>query len=182
MKSDRELYEEFLNGSKEDFEQIVIRYKDRLIYFIQRYVKNYDVAEDLMQDVFVYVLINRKEYDFKYSLKTYLYTIAKSRAINYLKRQKKIVFLKDDDVLVEENDSVEEIIFRKEKEENIIKAIKKLKPEWQSIIYLSKIEEMKYKDICKILGKSLPQVKSSIHRANKQLEKILREEAKIYEE
>lgn len=182
MKSDKELYENFLNGSKEDFEEIVVRYKDKLIYFIQRYVKNYDTAEDLMQDVFVYLLINRKEYDFKYSLKTYLFTIAKSRALNYLKRERKIVPLKEEDIQIEDGENIEEIVFRKEEKEQIKQAIKKLKPEWQSIIYLSKIEEMKYRDICKILDKSLPQVKVSIHRATKALEQILRKEQDGYEE
>ena len=84
-KTDKQLYKEFLLGNKESFEKIVIRHKNQLIYFIQRYVRSVDIAEDLAQDVFVYVLINKKNYKFEYSLKTYLYTIAKSKALNYTK-------------------------------------------------------------------------------------------------
>ena len=94
-KTDVELYREFLLGNKEAFEEIVVRYKDKLIYFIARYVKTIEIAEDLAQDTFVYILVNKKEYDFKYSLKTYLYTIAKCRAWNYLKREKRIIRLTD---------------------------------------------------------------------------------------
>ena len=43
------------------------------------YVKNIEIAEDIAQDSFMYMIINKVEYDFKYSFKTYLYTIAKSR-------------------------------------------------------------------------------------------------------
>ena len=75
-KTDKQLYKEFLFGSKESFEEIVIRHKDSIIYFIQKYVKSIDIAEDLAQDVFVYMLINKRSYKFEYSLKTYLYTIA----------------------------------------------------------------------------------------------------------
>ena len=87
-KTDKQLYKEFLLGNKESFEKIVIKHKDAIIYFVQRYVKSVDIAEDLAQDVFVYILINKKNYKFEYSLKTYLYTIAKSKALNYLKREK----------------------------------------------------------------------------------------------
>jgi len=176
LKSDKELYEEFLLGDKNSFEEIVIRYKEKLVFFIKTYVKNIDTAEDLMQDVFVYILINRKEYDFKYSLKTYLYTIAKSRAFNYIKKEKLVVSLEDFE-LVSDND-IEEQIFKREEVRNLRKAIKKLKPEWQSAIYLTKIEGMSYKDVCKILDKTLPQVKILIHRATRKLEELLRKERK----
>lgn len=176
MKSDKELYEEFLLGDKNSFEEIVIRYKEKLVFFIKTYVKNIDTAEDLMQDVFVYILINRKEYDFKYSLKTYLYTIAKSRTFNYIKKEKRVVSLEDFE-LVSDND-IEEQIFKREEVRNLRKAIKKLKPEWQSAIYLTKIEGMSYKDVCKILDKTLPQVKILIHRATRKLEELLRKERK----
>lgn len=84
MEDDVKLYKKFLTGNNEAFDILIDKYRNNLIYFIQGFVNSKDIAEDLTQDVFVYVLINRKEYDFKYSLKTYLYTIAKSRALNYM--------------------------------------------------------------------------------------------------
>lgn len=86
---DLKLYKKFINGDKQAFDAIVLKYRKNLIAFIMRYVKKIDVAEDLSQDTFLYMLINQNEYDFKYTLKTYLYTIAKCRAINYLKSSKK---------------------------------------------------------------------------------------------
>lgn len=50
-KTDKELYHEFLQENMTSFEEIIIRHKDKLIYFIMRYVKNIDIAEDLAQDV-----------------------------------------------------------------------------------------------------------------------------------
>ena len=58
-KTDKELYHEFLQGNKKSFEEIIIRHKDKIIYFLVRYVKNIDIAEDLAQDVFVYILIHK---------------------------------------------------------------------------------------------------------------------------
>ena len=111
-KTDKELYKEFLLGNNESFEEIVKRHKNSIIYFIQRYTKSIDIAEDLAQDVFLYVLIHKKNYRFEYSLKTYLYTIAKSKALNYIKREKRIVALDEN-----QYEDLEEL---EEKEINVI--------------------------------------------------------------
>lgn len=178
-EEDKELYKKYLNGQKEAFEKIVVKYKDRLIYFISKYTNNIYVAEDISQDVFVYILLNKDQYDFKYSLKTYLYTIAKCRAWNYLKREKKIVRLTDEYYDMQD---IEEEIFQKETIESLKENIKKLKPEYQSAIYLADLEDLSYKEISKILDKSMPQVKVLIHRARKALQKITRREEILYEE
>lgn len=178
-KTDKEVYLEFLNGNNTAFEEIMRRYKDNLINFIRRYVKNFEVAEDLSQDTFVYVLINRKEYDFKYSLKTYLFLIAKCRAINYLNRQKRIVKFDENYIKnQEEFIRVEDNLIKEEDKKEVKEAFEKLKPEYQSVLLLKDVENFKYKDICKILDKNLSQVKVLIHRARKSLEKKLKEAEK----
>ena len=168
-QTDKQLYKEFLLGNQESFEKIVIRHKNQLIYFIQKYVKSIDIAEDLAQDVFVYILINKKNYKFEYSLKTYLYT----------KREKRIVAL--DENQFENLEELEEKVFKNERKENLNKAIKKLKIEYQNAIYLADIEELSYKEIGHILKKTDSGVKVLIHRARKALEKIMIEEAYKYE-
>lgn len=176
-KTDVVLYNSFLKGDNEAFDEIINRYRKNLILFINKYVHDLEISEDLAQDTFVYVLINRKEYDFKYSLKTYLYTIAKCRASNYIRNQKRIV--KFDEAYIkneEEPEQVEDNLLRKEKNLKVQEALKELKPEYQSVIFLKDIEEFSYKEICKILDKNMSQVKVLIHRARKSLAKILRKE------
>lgn len=176
-KTDIDLYNSFLNGNNEAFDEIMNRHRKNLILFINKYVHDLEISEDLAQDTFVYVLINRKEYDFKYSLKTYLYTIAKCRASNYIRNQKRIVkfdeaYIRDE----EEPNQIEDNLLRKEKNIKVQEALTKLKPEYQSVIFLKDIEEFSYKEICKILNKNMSQVKVLIHRARKSLAKTLRKE------
>lgn len=178
-KTDKELYKEFLQGNKESFEKIVIKHKDAIIYFIQRYVKSVDIAEDIAQDVFLYILMHKKNYKFEYSLKTYLYTIAKSKALNYIKRERRIVEL--DENQFEDLEELEEKVFKDERAENLKKSIQKLKTEYQSAIYLADIEELSYKEIAHILKKTDASVKVLIYRARRSLEKVVMEEGYKYE-
>lgn len=181
QETDKKLYQEFLKGNNSSFEKIVIKHKDKLIYFISTYVKNIDIA----QDVFVYILVHRVNYDFKYSLKTYLFTIAKSKALNYIKREKKIIYKEDINELDYLNNSntheLEEIVFANEKKQNLYKTINKLKTNYREAIYLADIEELKYSEIGKILKKSQSSTKVLIHRARKELEKLIRKESEKYE-
>lgn len=180
-ETDKELYKEYLKGNKQAFEKLVIRHKDHIIYFISRYTKNTDIAEDISQDVFVYLLLHKEQYDFKYSFKTYLYMIAKCRALNYLKSEKKVLPITDYNNLYIENNDLEEIVYKNQKSNYIRKVINKLKPDYQAVICLASIEGFKYKEIAKIMGKNVGQVKVMLNRAKKKLREKLEEEGLQYE-
>lgn len=53
---DIKLYKEYINGNKEAFEILYNKYKDKILYFIFNIVKDYQKAEDIVQEVFLYVL------------------------------------------------------------------------------------------------------------------------------
>mgnify|MGYP002302812010 CR=1 FL=1 len=176
-KSDIELYKLFLNGNNEAFNWLIVKHRKMLTNFIMTYVKNTEIAEDIAQDSFMYMIINKVEYDFKYSFKTYLYTIAKSRALNYLKKAKKTIYVEDvisNNITLEGNVESEFIV--KEKRSALIETIKKLKKEQQIVIYLYYFQGFKYKEISKILNQSMSKTKMAIHRAKKILEKFMKED------
>lgn len=121
---DQDLYVKFLDGNQKAFEDIMDRYSEKLIYFIYSYVKDSEAAKDLSQDVFVYVLMNKEKYNFKYPLKTYLFVIARSKAIDYLRKQKRKVEFKEEylyqDDLIKD---VEEIVFDNIRKQEIKKIL-----------------------------------------------------------
>ena len=142
-------------------------------------MKNIDIAEDIAQDVYLYILIHKEKYDFNYSLKTYLFTIAKSKALNYLKREKRITQINENEIY--DLQELEEKVFLNERKNNLKEAISRLKPEYQNAVYLADIEELSYKEIGQILNKSESGIKVLIHRARKSLEQVVRKEAGKYE-
>lgn len=169
----------FWIGNKESFEQIVLRHKDKLIYFIYKYVRSIDIAEDIAQDVYVYLLIHKENYDFEYSLKTYLFTIGKTKALNYLKREQRITQIDEKDI--QDLDTLEERVFLDERKQNLKQAILKLNPDYQQAVYLADIEELNYAEIGQILQKSESGIKVLIHRARKSLESIVKSEEQKFE-
>ena len=127
MDNDKILYQDFLNGNQRAFEKIMDQYSEKLIYFIFRFVKDIEIAKDLSQDVFVYILLNKEKYNFKYSLKTYIWIIARSKSLDYLKREKRRVEFKEDylyqnELLID----VEQVVFDSMEKKKVRELIKNL--------------------------------------------------------
>ena len=171
---DMELYNKYLNGETKAFELLYIKYKNKIRYFIYNIVKDYEKAEDITQEVFIYVLKNniRDEGSFKY----YIYMVAKSRAINYLKvenRRNEInnLYLVNNEEEVTED--VLDIISKQEEKEKLLEAINLLNEKYKNPIFLVKIEGFSYREAAGILNESISNIKNLIHRGKKELRKIL---------
>lgn len=172
MEEDKILYKEFLEGNKKSFEKILEKYQNNLIYFILKFVKNRDVAEDIWQDVILYILENKEKYNFNFSFKTYMYIIAKSKSLDYIKKQKTIENI-DSNIDLIENQILEEIIINNEIKEQIQKVMNKMQAEYQLVIYLTQIEKLSYEEVSKIMGKNISQIKNLVHRAKLKSRKLL---------
>lgn len=178
MKKDQELYDDFLNGNEKAFEELITKYKNNMVYFISRYVKNLEVAEDIFQEVILYILEHKEKYNSKYSLKTYLYTIAKSKAIDYLRHEKRTENIEDYED-IEDIKLLEEIILSKERQQNICNVINRMSSDYQLVIYLTKIEGLSYKETAIVMGKTERQIKTLSYNAKKKLKQLLVQERVI---
>ncbi len=170
---DIKLYNEYLDGEKSAFELLYNKYKDKIQYFVYNIVKDYQKAEDITQDVFIYVMQNKiKEgYTFKY----YLYLIAKSRAYNLINMEKRRTEINEDyyNSTEQVGQDVADIVTKNEKRKAIMSAIDMLDDRYKNAIYLVKIEELTYQETAQILGESVQNVKNLIYRGKKELRKIL---------
>ena len=171
---DKKLYNDYLNGEKEAFEILYNKYKNKIEYFIYNIVKDYQKAEDITQETFIYVIQHqmRENSSFKY----YIYLVARSKALNYInveKRRNEITekYLANDNEQIEKD--VLDIITTEESKKELLESIELLDERYKNAIYLVNIEGLSYEETSKILGETLQNTKNLIHRAKKQLRKIL---------
>jgi RNA polymerase sigma-70 factor (ECF subfamily) len=172
---DEDLYKSFLNGNNESFNELVMRYKTQLERFINRYIKDKETIQDISQDVFLYLIVKKKDYDFKYSFKTYLYTIARCRSINYLNRNRIMLDLDDYNSILELDEKIEYKIELKELYKKSIDEINKLTNNQKMSMLLLK-DGFTNREIAKIIGKNELETKMIIYRARKKLKNKLEKE------
>ena len=171
---DKKLYNDYLNGEKEAFEILYNKYKNKIEYFIYNIVKDYQKAEDIAQETFIYVIQHqmRENSSFKY----YIYLVARSKALNYInveKRRNEITekYFANDNEQIEKD--VLDIITAEESKKELLESIELLDERYKNSIYLVNIGGLSYEETSKILGETLQNTKNLIHRGKKQLRKIL---------
>lgn len=174
MDLDKKIYKEYLEGNNEAFEILYNKYKEKIQYFIFNIIKDYEKAEDITQEVFIYIMKNkcREEVSFKY----YIYLIAKSRAYSYLNVENRRNQITKQYLSNEENETDKDllkIIIEQENKKELLDAINKLDDKYRNAMYLVKIEELSYKQTAEILEETPQNIKNLIHRGKKELRKYL---------
>ncbi|WP_343208102.1 RNA polymerase sigma factor [Anaerolentibacter hominis] len=182
MTEDTKDVRAFQAGDQSAFERLVLRYKNNLIYFINRYVKDLYEAEDLAQDTFVELLLHKERIRPEMNFKTYLFAIGRNKAVDHCRRYGRI---SPEEWIGQPDPDWEEWLgkklIREEEKQLVHSALGKLKEDYRVILTLADLEELPYKEIAAILHKSMPQVKVGVHRARKKLAEILQREGYTYE-
>ena len=170
-------YRRFLDGEESAFEDIMRELFHGLVFFINGFVHDVHAAEDIAIDTFSDLVVHRHRYNFKVSLKTYLYMMGRSRALDHLRHRKVIAFtaLDEAEELAEEA-ALEEMVLADERKRRVNAALAQLPADMGAAVRLIYLEEMTYEEAAKVMGKSRKQVDNLLYRAKKELRVLLREE------
>ena len=181
---DKELIDQLIEGDEPAFRMVVEEYKRTVLNCCFRFVKNYETAEDLTQDVFVEVFRSIKKFKGNSKLSTWIYRIAVTKSIDYLrfqKRKKRFAFLSSlsgedqmEELIIKDNGNNPEIELERKERIRVLNLVMDSLPENQKVAFtLSKYDEMSYKEIADILATTVSAVESLIHRAKNNLENKL---------
>jgi RNA polymerase sigma-70 factor (ECF subfamily) len=184
LMQDLELINQLKSGDEESFRIVVETYQKQVLNSCYRFVLNRETAEDLTQDVFIEVYRSIKMFKGDSKLSTWIYRIAISKSLDYLKSRKrkkrfaKVTGLSEVDEPAEQlkasaKNHPENIIEQQERLKVLSIALNKL-PDNQRIAFtLSKYDEMSYREIADVLAVSISSVESLIHRAKMNLKNYL---------
>jgi RNA polymerase sigma-70 factor (ECF subfamily) len=162
------------NGNEISFESLFNAYCQKLINFSRRYVQEKDIAENIVQDVFVNLWINRSNLDYTKSIKSYLFTAAKNNSYKHLRHlnvERSYSISKSQDT-VEQNPQVD--IETNERSKLVNHEIEKLPDKCREIFVMSKFDKFKYSEIADILDISIKTVETQMGRALKKLKENLK--------
>ena len=168
-------YRRFLDGDEGAFEELMKELFHGLVFFINGFVQDTHAAEDIAMDVFSDLIVHKHRYNFKVTLKTYLYMVGRSRALDYIKHRKVISFVELDAAQdnADESAALEQIVLEDERKKQIHTAIAKLSEDMRTAIHLIYFEEMTYEQTAKVMRKNRKQIDNLLYRAKKELRFIL---------
>lgn len=177
-------YRRFLDGDDKGLAEIVRDYKDGLILYLNSFVSNISIAEELMEETYFKIITKKPKFNIKHSFKTWLYTIGRNVAIDYIRHNSKQSGVSIDDVenhLQNEYD-LEKIYIIEEQKIAVHRALRNLHPEYRQVLWLIYFEEFSNADAAIVMKKSTRQMKNLIYRAKIALKSELNKEGFVYEE
>ena len=171
-------YQRYLEGDDEALVEIIRDYKDGLILFLNRYVNNIYVAEELAEDTFVRLFTKRPHFRPDASFKTWLYVIGRNMAISHLRHAKRFPSetLEVPSENVADKELLEQIYLREERKLRVHSALSRISAEYGRILFLKFFEELSNEEIARILGKTKRQVENQLWQAKQAMKKELEKE------
>ena len=167
-------YRRFLSGDESAFDLIMEELFYPLVFFIDRYVQDVHTAEDIAMDVFSELIVHKHRYNFKVSLKTYLFMLGRSRALDYIKHKKVLEFVELSAANIPDSgENLEEQLLQDQRKQAVHTAISKLPQDMQIAVHMVYFEDMSYEDTARVMKKSRKQVENLLYRAKKELRIIL---------
>lgn len=170
-------FRKIVKGDLHAFERVFKNYYEDLCFFAYKYLKDMDIAQQTVQDIFFILWKNRQSIDVQTSLHSYLYAATKNHCLKYIRSKKYEEKYINYSKVAPENKVATPIDELNVKELNqIIELTLKSLPERTKLIFtLSRYKGLKYYEIAEKLSISVKTVEANMGKALKALRKNLTE-------
>jgi len=178
--TDKEIIERVKNGDKKAYDLLVLKYQQRVINLISRFVKNHADALDVSQETFIKAYKALPNFRGESAFYTWLYRIAVNTAKNHLAVQSRKITKSDYDVTeieqiegnmtLTEQTTPENLLIKDELQDIVLNTIENLPEDLKSAIMLREIEGLSYEEIAAVMECPVGTVRSRIFRARETID------------
>jgi RNA polymerase sigma-70 factor (ECF subfamily) len=147
------------------FETVVNTYSRRLYWQIHHLLQNHDDTDDVLQNTFIKAWKGIESFKGDSALFTWLYRIAYNESITFLKQQKQMTSIDDEDFTEQASFTADEYFDGEETENLLMQAVSTLPAKQRQVFCMKYFEDRKYEDISDIVGTSVGALKASYNIA-----------------
>ncbi|MFD1039496.1 RNA polymerase sigma factor SigX [Virgibacillus byunsanensis] len=166
------------------FDEIYDKYHQDLYQFIFYMVKDKETTEDLVQEVYIKVMHSYTSFKGDSTLKTWLFSIARHKTIDYFRAQKRkrnritdfFDWQEKGEFIQDKQPLPDEITIQNEELKKVYHHLDRCSPDQKSVLILRYIQSFSIQETADILNFSISKVKTTQHRGLKTLRKYVSEE------
>ena len=179
--SDWEIVQEVQAGKVGAFDQLVLRYRERVYGVVYNMTSNREDAADLTQDAFIKAFQSINRFQGQSSFFTWLYRIAVNSTLSHLRKNKLRTFfsfekITEDDKTTEvlaqltDKDGADKEVYVRELQQKLNEAMQKLSIKHRTVVTLFEIDGLSHEQIAEVVGCSVGTVRSRLHYAKQILQ------------
>lgn len=188
-KSDDVLYQLFLQGDTASYDALMIRYGDRLTFYLHGYIHDLHEAEDLMIEAFARIMAKRPKIG-EGAFKAYLFKTARNLALRHHERRQRMQTFSIDgleneiessvfaagDKATNRGSPVEEDIRQEERRKILHLCLDRIDPELKEALWLIYFEDMSYADAAAVMKVNKKKIDHLLQRGKKNMRDVLAQE------
>ena len=168
---DEPLVERVKRGDTRAFQHLVNKYKDDAYSLACTIIKDPNLAEDVLQEVFIKVFDKIKRFRHQSSFYTWLYRIVVNRCYNELRKKK---FLSEKWIeRFSDNDEAAHLVHTNDVKSMVNAALQRMKPDEALVLRLFYLNELNIEEAMEVTGFSKSKMKVTLHRGRKSFGAIL---------
>ena len=178
MNSEKSLINLVKKGDKKAYEVLVLQYQDRLVFSIYKFLKDYELAQDIAQEAFVKAFKNIEKFRGDSSFYTWIYRIAINTAKNFLSSKSRKSEIYDDEIMELKlsesaltSENPENILEAEELRSLMMDAIQGLPDDIRTTLSLREFDGLSYEEIAEVQNCPIGTVRSRIHKGREILDK-----------
>ena len=178
MNSEKSLINLVKKGDKKAYEVLVLQYQDRLVFSVYKFLKDYELAQDIAQEAFVKAFKNIEKFRGDSSFYTWIYRIAINTAKNLLSSKARSSEVYDDEIMelklsesAVTTENPENILEAEEVRSKMMDAIQSLPDDIRTTLSLREFDGLSYEEIAKVQNCPIGTVRSRIHKGREILDK-----------
>ena len=170
------ILQRMIDGDENAFKYFFDTYYDNLCNFVNSYLRDETLAEDIVQNIFIYLWENRNSLPTNCSIKSYLYTASKNKSLNHLRNEKnknRIVGELLTQAEFNSEEKADQFLEFEELRKVVFSAIDVLPANCKTIYKLSRDEGLTNKEIAERLGVSVKTVENQMTIAIRKIKEFL---------
>ena len=178
MNSEKSLINLVKKGDKKAYEVLVLQYQDRLVFSVYKFLKDYELAQDIAQEAFVKAFKNIEKFRGDGSFYTWIYRIAINTAKNFLSSKSRKSEIYDDEIMelklsesAVTSENPENILEAEELRSMMMDAIQGLPDDIRTTLSLREFDGLSYEEIAEVQNCPIGTVRSRIHKGREILDK-----------
>lgn len=178
--SEKDLINLIKDGNDIYFTELVSRFSNLVKKVIGRFVKDYDILEELTQEVFLKIYNSIERFDTDYRFSGWIGIIARNTAIDHLRKNSRYdqVYFEDYpgydfNISCQNDDNIFQFIEKKQLSGFLKRRISELPPKYSKVLKLRYYQDKSYEEIADIICKPMGTVKNRIFRAKELLKEKL---------
>ncbi len=166
---DHSIFQEIREDKREALNRLFAQYFDSLCHFVNSYLRDTMLSEEVVADVFFNLWVKRKTLTINGSIKPYLFKAARNQAISYLRRPAFEHVALREDIRQERALEPDALLIQQENRQYWQSLVNNLPPRCKLIFTLHREENFSYREIAELLDLSEKTVENQMGKALKQL-------------